>query len=703
MGTMYQHFTNKIILSAAIGIFSLTAVIASTAYAVTDQEFAADCHKKIDDLEQQAAGSGNPEFYKQAADAGFSCLKEGVADSRDSMLFPLGADELHETSNYLRYCKGTIAQKEKTTASAPDPMVQFSFLKDLLGFTVKCHEFFLSELTDPSLAPRMGSDDLHMTSNLVNNCQAIMDKLKNQYDPFHCETSDVIKRNAVVANMLEVASYCAKNMTSDLFDPSLLPDIDWLNPYGVGAFCSHRVCGLLPPICEPETSQTSAPDSEPVKVPASETDSSQQVPTEAIPVTTIPGTSPMAPVAKVGTSCRQERDNCLQSARNVQEACDKDAYENRWSCKDACTIGSEEESECKNACYQTYHKTEIDCMIAYENSDSACMREYYRCRKTCGSIDFLDLSECPDQKPAEPPKCVSITFEKARTEEEIQRAREEEGNCNLACSGKYTSGPNNCKSECLFAQSIEELICNDKAEQCNRVCSETFYKCYDEYSCDTDEEGLDACTKRCEFEQTACNQPLEPAFERCQKNCTEADSQCMEGCRTPCHTAEGDAVQRPTAEKEVSRKEGLPPAEPQADRGLLENKLEIKSVTYVSALVDVRPIENMLKDIVYLNNPGMTFQVKIVSPQENIPPVSSQMNMGNLTATQPKIAFNSKDDEASFIIDVGTLSVGAQAKLSSDYIRDTLNTLICFCYQPFGSQTLNLLKNFEKIRIHYFM
>jgi len=670
VGTMYQHFTNKIVLSAAIGIFSLTAVIASTVYAATDQEFAADCHKKIADLEQQAAASGNPEFYKQAADVGFSCLKEGSADSRDSMLFPLGVDELHETSNYVKYCRETIAQKEKTTASAQDPMVQFSLLKELLAFTMECHKRFTSELFNPSLVPRLGSDDLHETSNLVNNCQAIMDKLKKQYDPLHCELSDVARRNEVIKNMHEVAVSCYKSMTSELIDPSMVPRLDFKNPYGVGDFCSHRVCGLLPPICEPEENQPSTPDSKPVEMPTSETDSS----TKAIPVTTITETPPITPVAKVGTSCREEWDHCLQSARNVQEACNKDAYENWWSCKDACVIGSEGESECRITCYQTYHKTEIDCVTANENSYSACMREYYRCRKTCGSIDFLDLSECSDQKPAEPPKCVSITYETARTEKETQRAQKEMASCNRACSNKYIVGPNNCRSECLFAQSIDELICNDKASQCHRTCDDTFRKCY-EYGCDTDKERLDACTKRCESEQAACNQPIEPTFEQCQKNCTEADSQCMEGCRTPCHAAEGDAVQRPVTSDFLS----------------LPEEITVGGTSYAPALVDIAPTKDTLKKIISVTESGPVFgpfsrkissgrrsdtpiieegpmssvdfdvPARSAPPNSVIPPrpIDFKIDLNNLAETEPTFTFNSGAGE--FSLDIGALLHGAKA------------------------------------------
>src|SRR3989338_5536019 len=320
--TVNNHAKNKILRTALMGIFLISAV-GFWAWAATDEEN--EYRKKITDLERRAEQTGNPEFYKQAADFGFQTI---IQDNKDpnvdpARAFPLGIDFFHETTNYVKYYETGIAQKEKVIASEPDPMVRFALLKDLLGFTFEGHRMFVSELLYPSLVPPLGGNGLRETFNLVNNCQAIMDGLKSQYDPFTCETSDVIKRNAVVANMFEVAFYCAKSMTSDLFDPALLPDIDWLNPYGVGAFCSHRVCGLLPPICEPDENQPSAPDSKPVEMPTSETDSS----TKAIPVTTITETPLITPVAKVGTSCREEWDHCLQSARNVQEACNKDAYE----------------------------------------------------------------------------------------------------------------------------------------------------------------------------------------------------------------------------------------------------------------------------------------------------------------------------------------------------------------------------------------
>lgn len=234
-----------------------------------------------------------------------------------------------------------------------------------------------------------------------------------------------------------------------------------------------------------------------------------------------------------GPNCREKRDVCRNYSYNSLEACKKDTYENYWDCKKSCPIDSQE-SDCINACYQKSHVTEKDCVTASENQDSACMSAYYFCRKSCSSIDFRPLSQCSNQTPEKPPNCVSITFEKARTESEIQKASEEEANCNRMCYNAYQDAPNSCRDECLYTKSLEELFCSDKASQCNRTCRNIFVECYDGGYCDTKEDELDACEKRCDLEEVACNQLIEPVYKQCEDNCIGVRDQCLPGCTTLC-------------------------------------------------------------------------------------------------------------------------------------------------------------------------
>ncbi len=209
------------------------------ARAVTATELVAGCKKKIANLEQ--AGE-----HKKASETGFYCLKYGLERFSESPDLPsLGANRYHETTNYINYCKVSIAQKE-TDMSATAPMTHFVLLQHLMGFSFDCLKALNSDLHDPSLVPRFGSDDLRETTNLVDHCQAIMSALKGQYDPVHCEPGDVSRRDDVIKNLKKVESWCTKSWNSDAHDPSIAgPRFDD-DDYGTNELYSHRVCGIQP-------------------------------------------------------------------------------------------------------------------------------------------------------------------------------------------------------------------------------------------------------------------------------------------------------------------------------------------------------------------------------------------------------------------------------------------------------------------------
>jgi len=240
-----------IILVAVLCSFGL--VDKNIAYASTPQELALECQQKIADLEKQAEGTidayKKANLYKNAADKGFACLKQDITDfpdrPYDASLPRLGSDDYRETSNYLKYCKITITQKGIDMTSQP-AMTHFAMLGELMDFSFNCLKAFTSELYDPNIAPTLGRDELHETTNLVNHCQLIIDKLKSQYDPVHCEPADVSRRDDVVKNLKKVEAWCTKAWNSDVHDPSIPGPRFESNDYGTEDLYVNPVCGIVP-------------------------------------------------------------------------------------------------------------------------------------------------------------------------------------------------------------------------------------------------------------------------------------------------------------------------------------------------------------------------------------------------------------------------------------------------------------------------
>lgn len=219
-------------------------------YAVTGDEFVANCRQTIRDLEHRAAATTDAyqkaAIYREAGDTGFRCLRQGPEQFPDAdAVYRLGSNEFRETSNYLSYCKFSIAQKEIDMRPQP-AMKHFAMLGDLMDFSFGCLKTFTSELHDPSIAPKLGSDELRETTNLVQHCQLIIDKLKSQYDPIHCEPADVNRRDEVVSNLKKVETWCIKAWSSEAHDSSVPGPRFAYDDYGTEDLYINPVCGIVP-------------------------------------------------------------------------------------------------------------------------------------------------------------------------------------------------------------------------------------------------------------------------------------------------------------------------------------------------------------------------------------------------------------------------------------------------------------------------
>lgn len=253
-----------IIAISVTGLFIFGVGNKNAIHAVTTaQELVAQCKQNIADLEKQAERTADSDkkasLYRQASEKGFSCLKQGLSDFPNSSDMPrIAADDYGESRNYLKYCNSAIAQKEKEIAPVQDPDRRIAMLDDLMSFTAQCHKFFASDLAylrSPERLPRLGTDDLHLTTNFVNNCKAIISlknqKLQNMANP--------MDRFVALPDLVSYSMQCILGAGADIFDQNLVPVIahdDLQETTNVVNNCSSIINDLKskydPLSCEPK-------------------------------------------------------------------------------------------------------------------------------------------------------------------------------------------------------------------------------------------------------------------------------------------------------------------------------------------------------------------------------------------------------------------------------------------------------------------
>ena len=200
------------------------------------------CQEEIASLEQSVQSSDNPSEKAAMCEAAslmaVNCHKKAGTDFLDdpSDTSTLGNDFYHETTNYLCYCENAIAAEEIGINAATDPEQKFALLNENLTFSMDCQKALSSELHDQTLTPRLGSDDLGMTTNLEVNCESIMEMFKNEIDAVECED-----KKEIADKMKGVEDSCMQLWQSSVFDQSRAPKL-LSDHYGTASYYEPRDC-----------------------------------------------------------------------------------------------------------------------------------------------------------------------------------------------------------------------------------------------------------------------------------------------------------------------------------------------------------------------------------------------------------------------------------------------------------------------------
>ena len=614
----------------------------------------------------------------------FKCIKETISDLYDpSLAFHLGGNgELRETYNFVHNCQVIVDLKNKEIQKIADPMVRFYALPDLVDFTWRCLKSAQSDLFDPAQVPALGSDELHETSNIVNNCRMAINDLKSSYDPLTCGTEAHNKRSDIIKKANEVRDWCNSYLRFIGNDPSIVADFNAEKPYDfIYEFCHYPVCGYVPDNCQEEKPAASQPTPD---VCATVPEKEKSTPARA------KGNVAWEDVAGTWKEGRWEMgvlsynvDGCYSWAES--EYPNEDA--NAWSV--ACKNTLKKQSRCIGKCDEKNLESDDLCdgqqigeakecarrlgtwNAAAEQCDDETLKRRDACRERATAIQASCTETCVSTRPEAP----EYEEEKDTWEDVVGGItncrdwgvsnagkpydKSKTDNLTKLCLDAFAKS-DACRADCSTARSAghdDEIDkCTAKSGAMSKVCLDTSYAC--QTPCDWSDETRDAqgnlyspCIQSCVDAQNACLDKSKKEYYACTEAVWDKSAKDTSACQSLC-------VPVPPLGNQATPKTNFT-NQPSAMQNVVgvrcvSSQVVHNGVSHVSALIDASPNQNIIADIVGRNNLMPVFGINIASPGDKIRPVSIQSPQDNIP--QISIRMAAKAQRFSFKIGGNTYS-----------------------------------------------